>query len=138
MLLKDLGEELTFPNLLKVFVKSSFREVFPQLPVIAIILDKEFCLIISEVFVRKASVFSTFICLFLFLDLSILFTTAKDAPLLKASPINLFPSLFFPLIAKKISFFFISFELIDAFLIFPLKDIFLLYDWFYSWDAFFR
>ena len=42
---------------------------------------------------------------------------------LNASLINKFPSLFFPLIAKKISFFLISLELIDALLIFNFEEI---------------
>ena len=41
-------------------------------------------------------------------------TTAIDAFFLKASLINLLPSFFFPLIAKKMSSFFISLELILA------------------------
>jgi len=51
----------------------------------------------------------------IFIFFSILLTTAIDAFFLKASLINLLPSFIFPLIAKKISFFFISFELILAF-----------------------
>ena len=47
-----------------------------------------------------------------------------DAFLLKASLINLFPSFFFPLIAKKISPFFISLELICAFFKVILEDNF--------------
>ena len=46
--------------------------------------------------------------------LLILFTTAIDALFLNACFTNLFPSFFFPLIAKKISFFFTSLELILA------------------------
>ena len=46
-----------------------------------------------------------------------------DAPFLKASLTNKLPSLFLPLIAKKISFFLISLELIDALLIFNFEEI---------------
>ena len=49
----------------------------------------------------------------------------RDAPLAKASLTNKLPSLFFPLIAKKISIFLISLELIDAFLIFSFGEILL-------------
>ena len=48
-----------------------------------------------------------------------------DAFFLRASSANLFPSIFFPLIPKKILFFFISFELIDALLIKKLLLIFI-------------
>ena len=52
-------------------------------------------------------------------------TIAIDAFFLKASLINLLPSFFFPLIAKKMSFFFISLELILALFKKILPDIFL-------------
>jgi len=54
-----------------------------------------------------------------------LLTTAIDAFFLKASLTNLLPSFFTPLIAKKISSFFISLELILAFLKKNFLDIFL-------------
>ena len=47
----------------------------------------------------------------------------KEAPFFIASFANLLPSNFFPLTAKNISFFFNSFELIDAFLILILLEI---------------
>ena len=65
--------------------------------------------------VKNLRVFFTLICFVFCLSL---LTIAKEAPFLKASFTNKFPSLFFPLIAKKISFFLISFELIEALLIF--------------------
>ena len=92
MLLKDFGDDVTLANLLRVSFNNSFKDVFPQLPVIAMIFEDEFVLIISEVFVKKFKVFFTLICLLLFFDLLILFTIAKHAPLLKASFTNLFPS----------------------------------------------
>jgi len=97
---------------LRVFPINSFNEVFPQLPVIAIILLKEFSRIIEDVSVKNFKVFPTLICLEIFFGLFSLLTIAKDAPLLKASLTNKFPFLFFPFIAKNISFFFISFEFI--------------------------
>ena len=48
---------------------------------------------------------------------------AKDAPLASASLTNKLPSLFLPLIAKKILFFLISLELIDASLISSFEEI---------------
>ena len=64
----------------------------------------------------------SFTTIFLF-DFFLLFTIAKDAPLRKASLINKLPLLFLPLIAKKILFFLISLELIDAFLNFNFEEI---------------
>ena len=87
---------------LRVFPTNSFKEVFPQLPVIAIILLDVFSLNNEEDFVKNLKVSFTLICFGFFLNL---LTTAKDAPLLKASFTNKLPSLFFPLIAKNISFF---------------------------------
>ena len=70
------------------------------------------------------SEFLTFIWREIFISFSILLTTAIDAFFLKASLINWLPSFFFPLIAKKTSFFFISLELILAFLKIILLDNF--------------
>ena len=53
---------------------NSFKDVFPQLPVIAIILANEFSLTLLEVFVKKLKVLLTLICLDFFSDLLILFT----------------------------------------------------------------
>ena len=47
----------------------------------------------------------------------------NDAPFWKASLTYRFPSLLFPFIAKNMSFFFIVFELIDAFFIFIFELI---------------
>ena len=85
---------------------NSFNEVLPQLPVIPIILLFAHSLKIEEAFVKNFRVFFTLISLKFLLDL---LTTAIDAPLLKACFINRLPSLFFPLIAKNISFFFYFF-----------------------------
>ena len=75
----------------------------------------------EDIFVKNFKVFFTLICLEGFLNLFTLLTIAKDAPLLKASFTNKFPFFFFPWIAKNISFFFIFFEFIEAFLIFVFK-----------------
>ena len=56
----DIGD-MHLIHLLRVFFNISFNEVFPQLPVIAIILEEEFCRIISEVFVKKFKLFFTLI-----------------------------------------------------------------------------
>ena len=53
----------------------------------------------------------TFLLLIFLLNLS---DTIIDAPFLIASETNELPSLFFPFIAKKISFFLIFFELMEA------------------------
>jgi uncharacterized membrane protein (DUF373 family) len=58
----------------------------------------------------------------LFLDFFWLLTIARDAPLAKASLTNKLPSLFSPLIAKKILYLLISLELIDALLIFNFNS----------------
>ena len=119
-LLNDFIEKVVLLIFLSVFPTNSFKEVFPQLPVIAMILLVLLSLNNEEAFVKNFKVFFTLICLGVFFKLS---TIAKDAPLLKASCTNKFPFLFFPLIAKKISFFLISFELIEAFLILVFKEI---------------
>ena len=84
MLLNDLDEYVARQNLLRVPPISSFKDVFPQLPVIAIILPNEFSLTILEVFVKKFRVLLTLICLDFFSDLLILFTIANDDFFLKA------------------------------------------------------
>ena len=66
-------------------IEKSFKEVFPQLPVIAIILPDEFSLTLLEVFVKKLRLLGTLICFDIFSDFLTLFITAKDAPLSKAS-----------------------------------------------------
>ena len=111
---------MVLPILLRAFPTSSFNEVLPQLPVIAIILLEVLSLTIEEDFVKNFNVSFTLICFGFFLKL---LTIAIDAPLLNASFINKFPFLFLPLIAKKISCFLISFELIEALLIFVFKEI---------------
>ena len=42
------------PKLFRVIFNSSFKEVFPQLPVIAIIFEEEFVLIILDILVNKS------------------------------------------------------------------------------------
>ena len=122
LLLNDFGEYVTLQIFLRVLPINSFKEVLPQLPVIAMILLDVFSLIIEEALVKNFREFFTLICLGLLLNL---LTTAKDAPLLKASFVNRLLSFFLPLTAKKTSFFFISLELIDALLIFVFKEILL-------------
>ena len=68
---------------------------------------------------------------FFFFNLSVI---TRDALFLNASLINKFPSLFFPLIAKKISFLLISFELIDALPISNFEEI--LFELFNSFKIF--
>ena len=84
-MLYDFGEYVARQTLLRVFPINSFKEVFPQLPVIAIILPDEFSLTLIEVFVRKFKLLGTLICFDIFSDFLNLFITAKDAPLSKAS-----------------------------------------------------
>ena len=54
---------LTFENLFKQHPNNSFKVVFPQLPVIAIIFVFMLRLKIFEVPVKKSRVFLTLICL---------------------------------------------------------------------------
>ena len=95
----------------------SFKEVFPELPVIDINFALETFLTSLDAFVK---IFNVFFILTFFdlLNVPNLFTIAKEAPFLIASFAKLLPSFFGPLIAKKISFLFIFFELIDALFIF--------------------
>ena len=108
--------------MLSVLARSSFNEVFPQLPVIAITFAFEAILILVEILVKDFKLSLTNNCFDLLANRSILFTTANEAPFLNDSLTKRFPSFFFPLIAKKISFFFISFELIDAFRNFNFRE----------------
>ena len=116
MLLYDFGDVLALDIFFNELPNNSFKVVFPQLPVIAMIFVFIFCLYILELFVKNFKESLTLIWRLILLFLSILLTTAIDTFLLKASLINLFPSFFFPLIAKKISSLFISLELIFAWL----------------------
>ena len=86
-------------------------------------LANELSLTFLEIFVKDFRLSLTNNCFDTFVDLSILFTTANDAPLSKDSFIKLLPSFFFPLMAKKISSFFIFFEFIDASFILESKGI---------------
>ena len=100
----------------------SFKEVFPELPVIDINFALEIFLTSLDAFVKTLKVL--FILTFLdLLNVPNLFTIAKEAPFLIASSANLLPSFFGPLIAKKISFFFIFLEFIDALFIFKFLFI---------------
>ena len=105
MLLKDLGEIFTFEIFFKVLPNNSFSVVFPQLPVIAIILVLKFFLKIFEASVKNFNVSFTFIWRLISKLFWTLETIANDALFLKDCFIKLFPSFFFPFIAKKISFF---------------------------------
>ena len=118
-MLNDFGEYVVLQILFKDFPINSLSEVFPLLPVIAIILLSLFSLKIEDASVKNFKVSLVLICFLSFLNLSV---TASEAPFLKASLINKFPSLFFPLIAKKISFLLISLELIEAFLNFNFVE----------------
>ena len=95
---------LTFEILFNVLPNNSLSVVLPQLPVIAIMFVSILFLKIFETFVKNFKVFFTLICRLLLNLFCILFTTANEAFLLKDWVTNLFPSFFFPLIAKKISF----------------------------------
>ena len=77
LLLNDLGEKVVFDIFFKVRPTISFKVVFPQLPVIAIIFASIFCLKIDEHFVKKLSEFFTFTCLSNECLLLNLFTIAK-------------------------------------------------------------
>ena len=85
MLLKDFGEKVAELYWFIVFPNNSFREVLPQLPVIAMILPSKFSLTIFEDLVKNSSVSETLICLFFLFEFLILFTIAIEAPFLKAS-----------------------------------------------------
>ena len=85
LLLKDFGEKVAELYWFIVFPNNSFREVLPQLPVIAMILPSKFSLTIFEDLVKNSSVSKTLICLFFLFKLLILLTTAIEAPFLKAS-----------------------------------------------------
>ena len=85
MLLNDFGEKVAELYLFIVFPNNSFREVLPQLPVIAMILPSKFSLTIFEDLVKNSSVSETLICLFFLFEFLILFTIAIEAPFLKAS-----------------------------------------------------
>ena len=101
-------------NVFKTSPVICFREVFPQLPVIAIIVPWKLSLTNFDRSVKHSKVLDTFICFFRLRLFWYLFTIAKDAPLLIEFFKKKLPSFFFPLIAKNISFFFNVLELIDA------------------------
>ena len=79
-----MGEIPTFDIFLNELPNNSFKVVFPQLPVIAIIFVSIFCLTILELSVRNFKESLTLICRPILLFLFILFTIANDAFFLKA------------------------------------------------------
>ena len=88
--------------------------VLPELPVIAINWASEIFLVHLD---KSFNDFLTFLTLRIFLDFFIfilLSTTAATAPFFNESCTKLWPSFFFPLNAKKISPFEISFVLIET------------------------
>ena len=104
-------------TLFKVLPNNSFREVFPQLPVMAIIFVEIFFLKIFAVSVSKPRGFIELACFFAGSFFWILLTTVTDAFFLIACLTNLFPSFFFRLNEKKISFFLILWDSMLALLI---------------------
>ena len=95
----------------------------PDDPVIAIeetLDDTLISFAISENVFKGLFTYISFLNLFFFL----FWLIEIDAPLLKACLTNLFPSKFFPLMPKKILFFFVNLESIDALLIFTFLSIF--------------
>ena len=79
--------------------------VFPTLPVIPIICAEVLSLVTLAKSFRDEKVFFTFIILFLEICFIFLLITDLTAPFLIASLINLWPSVFFPRIAKNRLFF---------------------------------
>ena len=128
MLLYDFGEILTLDIFFKELPNNSFNVVFPQLPVIAIILVFIFFLKIIELLVKNFKESLTLTWRVVLFFLLILLTMVNEAFFFYACSINLLPSFFLPLIAKKISFFLISLELILACLKLSLEDILLFPD----------
>ena len=66
LLLKDFGEYVTWKILFNDFPVNSFKEVFPQLPVMAIILLDKFSLKIEDAFVKKFKLSFTIIFFLIF------------------------------------------------------------------------
>ena len=99
-LLKDFEEEQVFPKFCSKSLIKFFKDVFPALPVTAIIFAKESSLLSFAKLFKNELEFLTFIIFLLFF-----FETLEEiihpAPFLNATFINLFPSVFFPLIAKN-------------------------------------
>ena len=100
--------------MLKTKANISFKEVFPELPVIDIIFEFETFLNVEAAFVKVFKELSTLI--FLILLFLYEFTMQKAAPFLIASSANLLPSLDLPFKPKNISFLLIFLELIKIFL----------------------
>ena len=117
-MLKESFEKCVFLSLFKQKPVSSFTDVFPAEPVIAIVL--KFNDFLKTLFISFSKC-SGFLLNIIFEFFDFLFETAKVAPFLIASQAKLFPSTFFPLTPKKIEFFLISFELNET----DLKNFFL-------------
>ena len=83
MLLKEFLENAVGDNLFKENANNSFKDVFPELPVIEINFAEDIFLITFAESVRTFKVFLTFI-FFLFFDF-ILLTTQNAAPFFIAS-----------------------------------------------------
>ena len=102
-LLYDFGEQSVSPKLLKMSLIKFFKDVFPALPVIAIIALIFFS---QNKPIQKFSFISTLMTLFpcfLIFD-----ETIKLAPFFNASLTNLRPSVFCPLIVRNKFFFYYS------------------------------
>ena len=108
--------------MLKAKANNSFKEVFPELPVIEIIF--EFVTFLSFV-AALVSIFRELLTLiFLIFPFLFEFITQKAAPFLIASSENLLPSSDLPLIPKKYHFLNDFFELIKIFFEFVFLFIF--------------
>ena len=87
------------PNFFNNSLNKFFKDVFPALPVIAIIFAEEFSRLIFAKYFKKEIEFFILITLFRYwLAESV---TTQLAPFLKATFMNLFPLFDFPLIAKN-------------------------------------
>ena len=91
---------MSFSETCNRFLIKFFSDVLPALPVTAIILaEVSFLLYLASRF-KKTCVFFTFI-IFLFFLIAVEEETTQPAPFFKALFINVFPSFFFPFIAKN-------------------------------------
>ena len=103
-IINDLGEEYVLPKCCNKSLIKFFKDVFPALPVIDIILAL-LCSRLSLAKLFKKKIVSLILIIFLFF-LLLLVEITHPAPFFSASLTYLFPSLFFPFIAKnKLSFF---------------------------------
>ena len=81
MLLKELFDFVVGANLFKLNASKSFKDVFPELPVIEINFAFEIFLTSLDALIKTLSVLFIFI-FFDLLNFPNLFTIAKDAPFL--------------------------------------------------------